>query len=84
MEFEEGAAEQIGHMQIDFGPDTPFLYEELSLTAEAEERVKSNVQKLVAFTAQLEKNAGATGRLLWSESEENLAQKLIARVQRTH
>jgi hypothetical protein len=84
VEFEEGAAEQIGHMQIDFGPDTPFLYEELSLTAEAEERVKSNVQKLVAFTAQLEKNAGATGRLLWSESEENLAQKLIARVQRTH
>ena len=83
-EFEEGAAEQTGHMQIDFGLDTPFLYEELSLTAETEERVKSNVQKLVAFTAQLEKKAGATGRLLWSESEENLAQKLIARLQRTH
>jgi hypothetical protein len=83
-EFEEGAAEQTGHMQIDFGLDMPFLYEELSLTAETEERVKSNVQKLVAFTAQLEKKAGATGRLLWSESEENLAQKLIARLQRTH
>jgi hypothetical protein len=28
-----------------------------------------------------EKNTRATARLLWSESEENLAQKLIARLQ---
>jgi len=39
---------------------------------------------LVAFTALVEKNAGATARLLWSESEENLAQKLIARLQKTN
>ncbi len=83
-QFEEAAAEQTGHIQIDFGLDTPFLHEELSLTAEAEDRVKDNVQKLVVLTAQLEKNAGATGRLLWSESEENLAQKLIARLQKTN
>jgi hypothetical protein len=83
-QFEEGSAEQTGHIQIDFGPDTPFLHEELSLTPEAEDRVKDNVQKLVVLTAQLEKNAGATGRLLWSESEENLAQKLIARLQKTN
>lgn len=83
-QFEEGAAEQTGHVQIDFGMDTPFLHEELSLTEEGEDRVKDNVQKLVVLTAQLEKNAGATGRLLWSESEENLAQKLIARLQKTN
>ncbi len=83
-QFEESAAEQTGHIQIDFGLDTPFLHEELSLTAEAGDRVKDNVQKLVVLTAQLEKNAGATGRLLWSESEENLAQKLIARLQKTN
>ena len=83
-QFEEGAAEQTGHIQIDFGLDTPFLHEELSLTPEAEDRVKDNVQKLVVLTAQLEKNAGATGRLLWSESEENLAQKLIARLQKSN
>src|SRR5208282_1313141 len=81
-EFEEGAAEEIGHIQIDFGLDTSFLHEEVELTGEAERNVRSNVQKLVEFTAQVEKNAGATGRLLWSESEENLAQKLINRLQK--
>jgi hypothetical protein len=35
----------------------------------------------VSFTAAVEKNCGISGRLLWSESEENLAQKLIARLQ---
>ena len=82
MEFEEHAAEQAGHIQIDFGLDTSFLHEEVALTSQAERNVRSNVQKLVELTARMEKNAGATGRLLWSESEENLAQKLIARLQR--
>jgi hypothetical protein len=81
-EFEERAAEETGHIQIDFGLDASFLHEEVEFTAEAERNVRSNVQKLVEFTAQVEKNAGATGRLLWSESEENLAQKLINRLQR--
>jgi hypothetical protein len=82
MEFEERAAEETGHIQVDFGMDTSFLHEEVELTGEAERNVRSNVQKLVEFTAKVEKNAGATGRLLWSESEENLAQKLINRLQR--
>ena len=81
-EFEEGAAEQAGHIQIDFGLDSSFLHEEVEFTSEAERNVRANVQKLVEFTARAEKNAGATGRLLWSESEENLAQKLINRLQR--
>jgi hypothetical protein len=81
-EFEERAAEEAGHIQIDFGLDTSFLHEEIDFTAEAERNMRSNVQKLVAFTALVEKNSGATGRLLWSESEENLAQKLINRLQR--
>ncbi len=82
MEFEEHAAEEAGHIQIDFGLDTSFLHEEVEFTSEAERNVRSNLQKLVEFTANVEKNAGATGRLLWSESEENLAQKLINRMQR--
>jgi hypothetical protein len=82
MEFEDRAAEQAGHIQIDFGLDSSFLHEEVEFTSEAERNIRSNVQKLVEFTAQAEKNAGATGRLLWSESEENLAQKLINRLQR--
>lgn len=81
-EFEDRAAEQAGHIQIDFGLDTSFLHEEVEFTSEAERNIRSNVQKLVEFTAHVEKNCGATGRLLWSESEENLAQKLINRLQR--
>jgi hypothetical protein len=82
VEFEDGAAERTGHIQIDFGLDTSFLHEEVEFTSEAERNVRSNVQKLVELTAKVEKNSGATGRLLWSESEENLAQKLITRLQR--
>jgi hypothetical protein len=81
-EFEDGAYEQEGHIQVDFGLDVPFLQEGMALTPEAEERVRSNVQKLVDFTTKAEKSSGASSRLLRSESEENLAQKLIARLQR--
>ncbi len=84
LEFDERTAVETGHIQIDFGLDAPFLHEELSLTQETEEKVRANVQKLVEFTVKAEKNAGATGRLLWSESEENLAQKLIARLQKVN
>jgi len=81
-DFAEGEYEQEGHVEIDFGLDVPFLHEELQLTPEAENGVKANVQKLVEFTGLLEKNSGASARLLWSESENNLAQKLIARLQK--
>jgi hypothetical protein len=39
---------------------------------------------LVDFTTKAQKSSGATGRLLWSESEENFAQKLISRLQKVH
>lgn len=80
-QFERADAE-VGDIEIDFGLDTPFLYEELELAPIDEARLKENVQKLVEFTAAVEKKSGASGRLLWSESEENLAQKLIARLQK--
>jgi len=83
-EFEDGVYKQAGHIQVDFGLDTPFLYEDLELTPAAENRIKSNVQKLVSFTNAVEKNCGITGRVLWSESDENLAQKLIDRLQKVH
>lgn len=81
-EFEGGEAETQGDVQIDFGLDTPFLHEELQLTAELESRVQKNVQALVDFINRVENNAEATTRLLWSESDENLAQKLISRLQK--
>ena len=81
-QFDEGVYEQEGHIKIELGLDSPFLQEEVKMTPEAEGRVKSNVKKLVDFTNNLEKNSGANARLLWSESEENFAQKLISRLQK--
>ena len=81
-EFEDRVAEQEGHIQVDFGLDSNFLHEEIEFTSEAERNVRSNVQKLIEFSSQAEKQSGATARLLWSDSEENLAQKLIHRLQR--
>lgn len=83
-EFEEATYQENGHIQVDFGLDAPFLYEEADFTSILEERIKANVQKLVAFTSAVEQNAGISGRVLWSESEDNLAQKLIERLQRVH
>jgi hypothetical protein len=80
-EFDDAAFQQEGHVKADFGLDTPFLHEETTLVGTPRESVRANIQKLVAFTAAVEKNCGISGRLLWSESEENLAQKLIARLQ---
>jgi len=80
--FDDGSYQQNGHIEFDFGLDTPFLYEDIELDEVDEARVRSNVQKLIAFTSALEKNCGLSGRVLWSESEENLAQKLISRLQK--
>jgi hypothetical protein len=82
LEFEDGAHEQDGHVQVDFGLDVPFLLEDVKLTPLNEGRVRANIHKLVEFSANIEKHCDVAARLLWSESEENLAQKLISRLQR--
>jgi hypothetical protein len=82
--FDEGAYEQNGEVRVDFGLDTPFLLEEIELDEVAEEYVKRNVQKLVEVTNAIQENCGISSRLLWSDSGENLAQKLIARLQRVN
>lgn len=84
LDFDEGAWEQEGHIQIDFGLDSSFLQEGANLDREGEERVRANVQQLVDFTNAIEQKSGASGRLLWSESEDNFAQKLIARLQKVN
>ncbi len=81
-EFDEGTYRDEGHIQIDFGLDFPFLYEERQLSPEDENRVKANIAKLVEFTHKIEQDCQLRGRVLWSESDENLAQKLVARLQR--
>jgi hypothetical protein len=80
--FDEGIYEQDGHIRVDLGSDAPFLCEDISLDEEGQLHVQQNVEQLVAFTTAVEKNCGVETRLLWSESEDTLAQKLIARLQK--
>lgn len=82
--FDEGAWETNGHIRIDFGLDTPFLYEDMDLDPDAVTRVQQNIQRLVEFTEGIQKNAGISTRLLWSESGETLAGKLIERLQQVN
>ena len=78
--FDEGAYEQDGHIRVDFGTDTPFLEEDAELDAVGARHVEENVRQLVALTQAVEKDSGATARLLWSELGESLAQRLAARL----
>lgn len=83
-EFDDGAYEQNGHIRIDFGIDTPFLHEDVDLDRQAVSRVKENIQMLVDFTNAVQEHCGISSRLLWSESGESLAQKLVDRLQRVN
>jgi hypothetical protein len=78
--FEEGVYEQDGHIRIDFGSDAVFLDEEIELDSVVARHVEENVRQLVELTTAVEKNSGATARLLWSELGESLAQRLAARL----
>lgn len=82
--FDEGAYETNGHIRVDFGLDAPFLYEGMDLDQDGIARVQQNIQRLVAFTDGVQKNGGISTRLLWSESGESLAQKLIDRLQQVN
>ncbi|MFZ1139754.1 MAG: hypothetical protein WAN76_11275 [Candidatus Sulfotelmatobacter sp.] len=81
-EFADGAYQETGHIEIDFGLDSLFVQENIELTEETQAKIRDNVAKLVEFTKKAEMNTRATSRRLWSESEESLPQKLIARLQR--
>jgi hypothetical protein len=83
-EFDDRAWETNGHIRVDLGLDTPFLYEDVDLDHDAVERVKQNVQMLVDFTNGVQKHGGISTRLLWSESGESLAKKLIDRLQQVN
>jgi hypothetical protein len=85
--FDDDSFEQNGHIRIDFGLDTPWLAETLEeedLDEDATKHIQQNVEMLLAFTLSVEKNCGISSRLLWTESGEPLAQKLIDRLQRVN
>jgi hypothetical protein len=80
-QFDDGAYQQTGHIEVDFGLDSYFLQPETALSEQTRDKIRENVAKLVQFSVNVEKTSGSSSRLLWSESEESLAQKLIARLQ---
>jgi hypothetical protein len=86
--FDVAGYEQNGHLLVDFGLDTPWVPEpdedDEPLDEEAQGHIQQNIEKLLAFTLLVEKNCGISSRLLWTESGEPLAEKLIARLQRVH
>jgi len=85
--FDVAGYEQNGHILVDFGLDAPWVVESLedeALDEVAQKYIQQNVEKLLAFTLLVEKNCGISSRLLWTESGEPLAEKLIARLQRVH
>jgi hypothetical protein len=83
-EFDQATYEQNGHIRVDFGLDTPWVLDEDDevIDEEAQKHIQKNVEILLAFTLSVEKNSGISSRLLWTESGEPLAEKLIARLQR--
>jgi hypothetical protein len=62
----------------DYDEDDPQLRHDEETT----KRIQQNIEMLLAFTLSVEKNCGISSRLLWTESGEPLAEKLIARLQR--
>ena len=82
--FDDASFDQNGHVRVDFGLDTPWVLEDSSLDEATTLHIQKNVEMLLAFTLLVEKNCGISSRLLWNESGEPLAQKLIDRLQRVN
>jgi hypothetical protein len=78
--FDEGAYEQDGHIRVDFGSDAAFLEEDADLDEVGARHVEDNLRQLVELAGAVEKESGATARLLWSELGESLGARLAARL----
>ena len=81
-DFDDASFDQNGHIRVDFGLDTPWILEDSGIDDATTLHIQKNVEMLLAFTLSVEKHCGISSRLLWTESGEPLAEKLIARLQR--
>ncbi len=63
------------HMRIDFGGDVLFLPQEKS---DQLRPVQSNIRSLLHYAQDLEDELPVDRRMLWSEEEENFAERLRA------
>lgn len=78
--FEEGRAER-GHIEIDFGLDTPFRADQRTpdidarkLALDYRERLQANIRKLLEFVKRLTERLPIEKKLLWTESGESFAE----------
>ena len=78
--FEDGRAEG-GHLEVDFGSDTPFRADQALPDADARtlardyrQRLQENMRKLLDFVGDVEKRLPVEKRLLWTETGENFAE----------
>jgi hypothetical protein len=83
-EFDDRSYVTNGQVRLSFGLDTPFLQEEVELDATAAAKVRENIARLLALVHAIEKNCGVSARLLWSESGESLAEKLVSRLEQVN
>lgn len=81
-EFEDGRAER-GHLEVDFGLDTPFRANHnvpdaaaRALARDYRERLQENIRKLLDFVHEVEKRLPLEKRLLWTETGENFAEMI--------
>ena len=81
-DFEEGAADR-GHLEVDFGLDTPFRFGQRAPGAEARSlagdyhlRLQENVTQLLDLIRALEKRLPVAKRWLWTETGGNFAEAL--------
>ncbi len=86
-QFDDASFDQNGHIRVNFGLDTPWIFEDealedAALNQTAAAYIQKNVEMLLAFTLSVERHCGISSRLLWTESGEPLAEKLIATLQR--
>ena len=82
-DFDDATFEQNGHIRADFGLDTPWVFDEeadwedADAKAEAAKKIRENIEMLLAFALSVEKHCGISNRILWTESGESIAEKLM-------
>lgn len=88
-QFDQAGYEQNGHIRIDFGLDSPWLLNDedgAPIIQDANDPaavgLRKNIELLLAFALSVEKHCGISSRLLWNESGEPLAERLVAGFQR--
>ena len=81
-DFEDGQAQR-GHLEVDFGVDTPFRADQDIPDAQARMlardyrlRLQENVRKLLDFVRIVEKGLPVEKRLLWTETGQNFAEMI--------